>query len=105
MSFNANKWTGATNAPCKYEFFWKELQSITEERDLGVVMTIQCNWIKQIEKKLERFPGFFTLSTHRVQWMFVFPYTKSLLSQHLEYCVHARVGTYSKNGKLNGHVL
>ena len=23
MSFNANKWTGATNTPCKYEFFGK----------------------------------------------------------------------------------
>ena len=76
MSFNANKWTGATNTPCmQVQVFWKELQSITEELDLGVVMTIQCNWIKQIDKKIRQFPGFFTVSTHRVQWMFVFPYT------------------------------
>ena len=58
----------------------KELQSITEERDLGVVMSNHCNWFKQMDsavgKATKMISWIFRRIIHRSQWMFFCRYTK-----------------------------
>lgn len=95
MSFNSEKCyvmhMGATDAPNVYTLGNKELQFITEERDLGVAMPNNCNWFKQMDSAV------LGKATKMISWIFrsitsrsmdvLLPLNKALMRPQLEYCV------------------
>jgi hypothetical protein len=80
------------NSKSTYEMNGKDLEEISEERDLGVIVQQDLKWSKQCSKSVStanRVLGMIKISFCYLSKDVVLKLYKSLVRPHLEYCVQA----------------
>jgi ribonuclease P/MRP protein subunit RPP40 len=83
---------GYNNSKSTYEMNWKDLEEISEERDLGVIVQQDLKWSKQCSKSVStanRILGMIKISFCYLNKDVVLKLYTSLVRPHLEYCLQA----------------
>ena len=107
MLFNADKCkvmqVGFNNKQAKYDMNDVQLECVSEEKDLGVIITGDLKWEKQCSeavRKANRMLGTIKCNFIDISKETIILLYKSLVRPHLEYCCQIWSPYYKKDTKL-----